>query len=231
MPDPHASVPVVESKLAGSRQVLLTLEHPAFVDAHTASGQYAKLAFEEGGVPRPYAIASPPGNGGRFEFLLKLPEERVGPALDLGPGDRVQMGRPQGKGFPVDKAAGKELWLFAVGSGVAPLRAVIEHVLPRRNDIGPITLLYGVRDPDELVFTQRYGDWAGHGVRVVPTVSRPKSGGWDGRTGYVQEHLPKAFERPEAVVAFVCGLPEMDRDVSAALLARGVGPEQVFRNW
>lgn len=222
-------MPVVEAKLAGQRQVLLTLDAPALLEHHTIAGQYARLAFEDG-VPRPYAIASAPGSA-RFDFLLKVPEERTATLLALGAGDRVAMGHPQGKGFPLDKAKGKSLWMFCVGSGIAPLRAVIEHLLPRRSDVGDVSLWYGVRDSAELCFTQRFGTWAGHGIRVVPIVSQPRSGSWDGLAGYIQGHLPKAFDAPEDVVAFVCGLPAMDRDVSAALLARGVGPEQVFRNW
>ncbi|HEY4221102.1 MAG TPA: NAD-binding oxidoreductase [Myxococcota bacterium] len=224
-------VPVVDTKLAAARQVLLTLEAPHHTAAHLLPGQYARLAFEDG-VPRPFAIASAPGSA-RFEFLLKVPEERVAPLLALGSGDKIQMGAPQGKGFPIDAAHGKALLLFAVGSGIAPIRAVIEHLLPRRGEIGEITLFYGVRDPSELCFTARFGTWAGHGVGVLPIVSRAAhgAGAWDGRRGRVQDHLPKELASPERVVAFVCGLPEMDRDVAGALLARGVGPEQVFRNW
>jgi NAD(P)H-flavin reductase len=236
--DPHAPtpVPVVEAKLAATRQVLLTLDAPHHADAHTIPGQYARLAFEDG-VPRPYAIASAPhassgAGSSRFEFLLKVPEERVGPLLALGAGDKVAMSRPQGKGFPVDKAVrGTSLWLFAAGSGIAPLRAVVEHLLPKRAELHELVLLYGVRHAGELAFTSMFGDWAGRGVRVVPTVSKPQPGTWDGKLGRVQDHLPKEFEKPANVVAFVCGLPEMDRDVAAALLARGVGPGQVHRNW
>jgi len=80
-------------------------------------------------------------------------------------------------------------------------------VLKRRADVGEITLLYGVRDAGELCFTQRFGAWAGQGIRVYPVVSQPKPGSWDGRTGHVQDYLPKEFAEPEATVAFLCGLP------------------------
>lgn len=224
-------LPVVESKLVAARQVLLKVsaKGTSLPAAHTTPGQYVKLALDRG-VPRTYAIASAPGHHD-IELLLKVPEEQVAGLLALGPDDRVSVSGPQGKGFPVDKAKGMSLWLFAVGSGIAPLRAVVEHLLPRRGELHDITLLYGVRDPSELAFPARFGAWAGHGVRVVPVVSQPREGTWDGMIGHVQDHLPKEFDHPATTLAFLCGLPAMDRDVCAQLLQRGVGPTQVFRNW
>lgn len=231
MTDALHRLPVLSAAEVASRQVLLTLDGSGtqLPSAYTVPGQYARLVLEDG-APRPFAIASPPGRA-TFEFLLKVPPERLADLCSLGPGDELEMGRPQGRGFPVDAAVGKSLWLFAVGSGIAPLRAVIEYLLPRRSDVKDVTLLYGVRDPSELAFTSRFGTWAGHGIAVLPVVSQPSSETWDGRTGHIQSHLPKDFPDPANTVAFVCGLPAMIRDVSAALLERGVGPEQVHRNW
>src|SRR5687768_11166838 len=93
----HA-LPVVDCKLAATRQVLLRIDAKgAVAAAHTTPGQYLKatLPFDE--VPRPYAIASAPGQD-IVELLLKVPEERTAPLLALGPEDKVTVGRPQGKG-------------------------------------------------------------------------------------------------------------------------------------
>jgi NAD(P)H-flavin reductase len=227
-------LPVVQCQLAAVRQVLLRVsaQGTPLPAAHVAPGQYVKLALpdSEGGAPRTYAIASPPGSD-IIELLLKVPEEQVAPMLALGPDDRVSMSGPRGAGFPVQKARGHHLWLFATGSGIGPLRAVLEHLLPWRGEVLDITLMYGVRDPSELAFTDRFGAWADRGVRVVPVVSRPPPGSWDGATGHVQDHLQKTLEQRKKTLAFVCGLPAMDRDVTAQLLQRGVGTTQVFRNW
>jgi NAD(P)H-flavin reductase len=228
--EPQSTLPVLSCRPVGARQVLLTLDGRGsnLVESYRAPGQYTRLAFEDG-VARPYAIASPPGQG-ELEFLLKVPEERVPQLCALGPDDRVSAGRAQGPGFPVDKLAGRALWMFAVGSGVAPLRAVIEHLLPRRTEIGDVTLLFGARTRADLAFSERFATWAGHGIAVRPVLSRPEPG-WDGLTGYIQDHLPKVLPHPAKAIAFVCGLPEMDKAMQAALLERGVGPDQVFRNY
>lgn len=227
---PH-TLPVVDCKLAAARQVLLRVDAKGpIAQGHATPGQYVKMSLPIDEVPRPYAIASAPGQD-VVELLLKVPEERVTALTQLGPDDRVTMSRPQGKGFPVDKARGHHVLLLAVGSGIAPLRAVLEHFLPKRSELLDVTLLYGVREASELAFTSRFGAWAGYGIQVLPVVSRPTAGTWDGRTGHIQDHIPKHLPDPGRTVAFICGLPAMDRDVAAHLLQRGVGPEQVFRNW
>jgi NAD(P)H-flavin reductase len=232
-------LPVASCRQVAARHVLLTLTAAgtSVAGSYTVPGQYARMTLDDG-VARPYALASAPHDE-HFEFLLKLPPERIAPMTALGgPGgerDRVLVTKAQGRGFPLDEARGRALWLFAVGSGIAPLRAVIEHVLPRRQDFGDVTLLYGARRKEELCFTERFAVWAGHGVAVWPVVSQadipPETATWDGRTGWIQHHVPKAFDDPGDVVAFVCGLPEMDKAVQAALLERGVGPDRVFRNY
>jgi NAD(P)H-flavin reductase len=149
----------------------------------------------------------------------------------LGPGDRVPVSAPRGPGFPLARAAGRPLWLIGTGSGVAPLKAVVEALLPHRSRYADVHLLYGVRHADELAYTARFGEWAGRGVRVVPVVSQPRPRTWDGPTGRVQDHLPAKIEHPAEAWFFLCGLPEMDREVAAALLQRGVAPDQIFRNY
>ncbi|OGQ13334.1 MAG: hypothetical protein A2138_08795 [Deltaproteobacteria bacterium RBG_16_71_12] len=230
MSDAPLALPVVSAREIASRQVLLALavRGSPMAAAHTVPGQYARLTLEDG-VARQFVIASPPASP-TLEFLLKVPPERVATLTALGPGDRVQVGRQQGDGFPMAKAEGRPLLLVGVGSGVAALRSVVEHVSPRRTAFDEVTLLYGVRHQSELAFVDRFGAWAGHGIKVVPVVSRPTPG-WDGATGYVQHHLPRSFAKPARVCVFLCGLPEMDKAVAAALLERGVGPDQLHRNW
>jgi NAD(P)H-flavin reductase len=232
MSELHA-LPVVSVELVAARQALLVLDASGTTvqAGHTAAGQYVKLALFADDVARPVAIATRPGPG-KLEFLLKAPDERLAQIVSLQPGERVRASAPLGRGFPLDQARGRDVWMFAVGSGVAPLKAVIERVLEERHAFGDVVLHYGVRHVDELAFRARFGAWLGQGVRVVPVVSKPRADeAWSGLLGHVQDHLPAAFAHPDNVVAFVCGLPEMEKAVTAALLQRGVGPERVGRNW
>lgn len=231
------ALPVVSVVEIAARQILLVLDarDTPVHRSHVTAGQHLLLQLFDDDVPRPFALANAPDPGGRLEFLIKLPHDRMSRVLSLLVGDKLSASACVGRGFPFDIVrhvpGGADLWLCGVGSGVAPLRAAIEFLVSERQRYGDITLLYGVRTPDEIVFRDRFGVWAGLGVRVVTVVSRPTGTSWTGATGYVQSLLPSSFARPMSTHAFVCGLTDMEKATCAALLARGVGPDQVHRNW
>lgn len=237
MTELHA-LPVVSVAPVGARQALIVLdaERSPVRAGHTVPGQYLKAALWRDDVPRPYAIASRP-DAGRLELLVKLPagdapaEERRATLLSMLPGEKLRVSRAEGRGYPVTELHGQDVVLVGVGTGIAPLRSLLETMLLERTAFGDVTVLYGVQRPDDLAFQGRFGAWAGLSVRVVPVVSRPDHSGWSGAVGYVQDHLPKALPHPARTHAVVCGLPEMDRAVSARFLELGVGPERIHRNW
>jgi NAD(P)H-flavin reductase len=232
------ALPVVSVTPVGARQALVVLDvdHSPVRSSHTIPGQYVKAALWRDDVPRPYAIASRPGSA-TLELLVKLPsgdapaEERRATLVSMLPGEKLRVSRAEGRGYPLDTLRGHDVIVVGVGTGIAPLRSLIETMLLERTAFGELTLLYGVQRPDDLAFRARFGAWAGLSLRVVPVVSRPGDSGWTGAVGYVQDHLPKALAHPSRTHAVVCGLPEMDRVVSARLLELGVGPERVHRNW
>jgi sulfhydrogenase subunit gamma (sulfur reductase) len=216
----------------GPRQVRVSIDvaDSAVRASHSVPGQYVNVAFGRDDVPRPYAIASKPG-AAVLELLIKTAPERRSLFLGMQPGDRISLSSAQGKGYPTDALVGRHVWLIGAGTGIAPLRSWLEAALDRRTAFGELTVVYGARTPNELAFQERFATWAGMGVKVVPVISQPDGTGWAGATGHVQGQLPTAFSRPAQTSVLLCGMPEMDRATSAALLALGVGPDQIHRNW
>lgn len=232
------ALPVVSVTEVGARQALVVLdaEESPLRASHTVPGQYVKAALWRDDVPRPYAVASRPG-APWLELLVKLPagegpdEQRRAALVSMPQGDTVRVSRCEGRGYPLAALEGQDVWLIGTGTGIAPLRSVVETLIQDRTRYGDVVVFYGVQRPADLAFSHRFGAWGGLSVRVIPVVSRPDGTGWAGATGHVQDHLPKAFPHVDKTHALVCGLPEMDRAVSALLLERGVGPDRVHRNW
>lgn len=221
----YASRPAAHEMTA----VTLLVDAAARSRIEQTPGQFVKVVLEPYGEAF-FAIASSlrePGNA--FELLVKhgTPLADALAALPLGAQLRVSV--PSGPGFPMSRARGKNVLLFASGSGISAIRSVIEKVRHSRAEFKDVVLYFGARSPGAFAYVDELDTWARSGIRVLRTVSQPASSGWEGLTGYVQAHLP--HEPLENAVAFLCGPLEMVSDVTHALLERGMRREDIYVNY
>jgi len=198
------------------------------VGSHLKAGQYVKLHMDGKGEAY-YALASAPHRAGtRFELLVKAGSALADALSQVAPGTRVRLSLPQGKGFPVEEARGKNVLLVATGSGISPIRSVIELIRTERTAFKDVALYFGARTPRAFAYADRLAAWEKDGIRVVRVVSQPGDSGWSGLTGYVQTHLGP---QPQDTVAFVCGQKGMVQAVTESLVAHGVVREQIHLNF
>jgi len=135
---------------------------------------------------------------------------------------------PFGTPWPVADLEGRDVAIVAGGLGLAPLRPVIYALLANRARFGRITLLYGARSPDDLVFRRQLEAWRGRfDVDVHVTVDRAGSA-WGGHVGVVTELVPRIAGDRADTAAFVCGPEIMMRYACRALEEQGVPRERMW---
>jgi NAD(P)H-flavin reductase len=101
-------------------------------------------------------------------------------------------------------------------------------VLDERDRFGKVTILYGARTPEDLVYKDELREWAARGdVEVKVAVDRA-TGDWKGDVGVVPTLFEKVDLHPAATLAFVCGPPVMIRFVVQDLLMRGFPEEAII---
>ena len=229
---PRFSLKVLSSELIAAGQVLVRLDArgSGFRSSHKRVGQYAFLRLPDEERGRPFVLASLPG-AEEPELLCKASSEEELRALRTLEGKTVELSGADGHGYPLHRAEGRPLYLFAVGSAIAALRPVVESVLAVRDRYGPVHLFYGAQRPAELAFTEDFPRWQRGLNSLNLVVSRPEGADWHGKVGYVQDHLPPSLDDAARLVAFVCGLPEMEQEVFTALEERGVSEDRIFRNY
>ncbi|HET8725327.1 MAG TPA: oxidoreductase [Anaeromyxobacteraceae bacterium] len=200
--------------------------------AHVAPGQVVKVRAPSGEAY--FALASAPSPDGSADLLVKrggrIADEVVAAAV---PGARLAVSEPFGKGFPIGAAEGRDLLLFAAGSGIAPIRALLQHVVAHRNRFRRATLFYGQRRGADFAYQGEHLDWERHGVRVVLCPSDADEA-WPGVRGRVQEvarALALGGSDPGGSEAYVCGMTAMVNDVKATLREAGVPPDHVHLNF
>jgi len=201
-------------------------------DAHGVgfiSGQVAMLRVgaEE---PAYFAFASAPTDR-ELEILVKRSIGAGGALFDMKERERVELVGVVGHGFDLDQQKGRDLVFVAMGTGVAPLRSALRHVLNCKQDFGQLVVLYGARTPDDFCYRDETQKWEDAGVELRQVISKPDGHDWSGPTGYVQTLLDHVLPDLKSPVALVCGSREMIAQTRDRLQRMGFAQKAILTNY
>jgi len=146
----------------------------------------------------------------------------------LEEGDTMGLRGPYGVPWPVADAAGRDVVVVAGGLGLAPVRPILYHLLANRGDYGKVTLLYGARRPEEILFTEELGQWRAQLDMDIEVTVDHASPGWHGHVGVVTTLFRGADFNPDTTTAFVCGPEIMMRFAANALTDAGVAADDIY---
>jgi NAD(P)H-flavin reductase len=190
-------------------------------------GQFVEVSvFGVGEAP--LTITSPPHQRDYFDLCVRRMGNVTGALHKLEDGALVGIRGPLGRGFPWEVLQGRNLLIVAGGIGLIPLRPVIEQALLERDKFKNITIIYGVKHPDERLFVEDLADWeARDDVDFHLTVDRPVEG-WSGHVGVVTTLFPELDIDPTDTVALIVGPPVMYKFVLLGLSHKGLPDQQLF---
>ena len=180
-------------------------------------------------VWRPYSIASMPRDDGLLALHVKaVPGGWVSNALVryTSPGSELVLGPPLGT-MTLERAAGRDLLCVAGGTGLSPVKAIIEQAV-RESSATPrrIYLYYGARRRHELYDLPdlwRLQDAYG-GFELIPVTSDDPA--FDGMQGYVGRVAARYMPHGDCE-AYVAGPPEMVRETVRVLARSGLERERI----
>ncbi len=184
----------------------------------------------EGPNWRSFTISSPPTRPDVLEVTVKRnPTGIVSPAIhSLRPGEELVIQGPQGR-FVFDPETHTEpLVLAAAGSGITPAMSILRTIQDLQLDL-PVTLLYGCRTRDDIIFARELDAIRLRlaRFRLVLSLSRPDPH-WSGSVGRVTPAL-LARHIPEPAIArfFLCGPGDFVETLSGWLRENEVPPERI----
>lgn len=192
-------------------------------------GQVAVLSVPSE-APAYFAFASAPEDA-ELEVLVKQKEGASNVIFDMKAGERIDLVEVAGHGFALDEQKGKDLVFVAMGTGVAPLRSALRHVLKRKTEFGQLVVLYGARTPDDFCFRDETQSWEDAGVELRQVISRPDGHDWSGPTGYVQSLLDHVLPDLKSPIALICGSLEMMEQTRERLGRMGFKPDEILTNY
>lgn len=200
------------------------------------AGQAALIGPAGQDVRIPYSIASAPIEALEhdwLDFLIKVePSGRWGQQFDaVSPGARIGIEGPYGSFlFPVEPPE-RHFLFIAGGTGIAPIRAMIQQALLRGQE-GRMRLLYSAKTSDDFAYLPELVNMAtlprrdgGLDLRLHVTREAPDT--WQGARGRIAASELGALIDDPATLCFVCGPETMVAEVPRMLTELGIERRRV----
>ncbi len=211
--------------------IALHLQLPASERLQFKAGQYIEFILKDG-KRRAFSIANAPHEsdflqlhirviaGGVFsEYVEKELQEKA----------ILRLEAPFGSFF-LREDSQKPIILVAGGTGFAPVKGIIEHML--HNNINREIVLYrGARELRDLYMHDLCEKWAAlmPNISYIPVLSEPKTeDNWQGRTGLVHQAVLDDISDLSAYQAYACGAPPMVEIAHQTFVQQGLDAEEFF---
>ncbi len=192
-----------------------------------ATGQFNMLyVFGVGEIP--ISISGNPTKPGLLVHTIRAVGTVSRMMQELKPKDVIGVRGPFGSHWPLEQATGKDLVIVAGGIGLAPLRSTLYQIMAQRERYGRVSLIYGARTPDDILYHKECERWQKRSdLDVYLTVDRATSS-WEGSVGLVTKLIPRASFDPLNTMALICGPEVMMRFSALELEKRDVASENIF---
>jgi NAD(P)H-flavin reductase len=190
-------------------------------------GQFNMLyVFGLGEVP--ISISGDPNEPERLIHTTRAVGTVTKAMRKLKRGNMLGVRGPFGTSWPIDAAVGKDVLIVAGGIGLPPLRPTIYHILENRDNFGKVSLLYGSRTPEDLLFMHEVEKWRSRLDFDVHVTVDKAVGDWKGNVGVVTTLMPKVQFDPKNTIAMTCGPEIMMRFAIIELQKRGILNDSIY---
>ncbi|MCQ2492139.1 MAG: anaerobic sulfite reductase subunit AsrB [Lachnospiraceae bacterium] len=164
---------------------------------------------------------------GLVDFTIRRVGKVTNEIFENYVGDKLLIRGPYGNGFDVNNYKGKEIVIIGGGTGVSPMRGVIQYFASHPEEAVSTTLIAGFKSPSDVLFKKDFEEWA-KTINVIKSVdSAPE--GYEGPVGMVTKYIPDLkFENIENAVFICVGPPIMIRFTIMEIQKLGVKDEQIW---
>ncbi|MEW6036547.1 MAG: FAD-binding oxidoreductase [Candidatus Micrarchaeota archaeon] len=176
---------------------------------------------------KPYSVSSAP-SAPFLEFAIDMVHGQLTGRLEkMKAGDVVGVEGPMGhmtyKGQ--EKAA-----FIAGGTGIAPFMSMLRHIAEKQVR-GSFILFYSTRTRDRIIFSEELESLQKRhpGIKVVVTLTREEPGEWVGECGRINGVMISKYAAvPKEYDWYICGAPELVKNMRICLEAAGVDPKKLM---
>ena len=190
-------------------------------------GQYIDVIGKEG-LRRSYSVANALASDKTIELHIRqVPEGAMSRYWfeEARRNDLLRLNGPLGTFFLRD-VSGLDLILLATGTGIAPIKAMLEGLVARAPVSLPrsISVYWGGRASQDLYWNP---ERVGLALRYIPVLSRGDSS-WTGARGHIQQAALQSGATLEQAVVYACGSLAMIDSARTLLVAAGLNGRRFY---
>jgi NAD(P)H-flavin reductase len=190
-------------------------------------GQFAEVGIFGYGEA-PISISSSPTRGPNFQMCVRTVGDVTSALAGLPVGSPVGIRGPFGRGFDLDALRGHDVLFVAGGLGLVPLRSLIVNVLDERPDFRRVILLYGARNPTEVLYRDEVEQWKGRAdLEFFQTVDVADES-WTGNVGVITTLFKHITLDRLNTIPVVVGPPIMFKFVVKEVLRKGIPEDRIM---
>lgn len=205
---------------------------------HTEIEYTFRMAFKGDVKPGQFFEVSIPKYGeapisvsGIGENYVDLTIRRVGKVTDEVfnnyIGDKLFLRGPYGNGFDINNYKGKEVVVVAGGTGLSPVKGIVDYFSSNPEDCKNFTLISGFKSPNDVLFKKDIEDWK-ENLNVIITVDGAEEG-YQGNVGLVTKYVPGLeMVDKDNVQVVVVGPPMMMKFTVLEFLKLGIKEENIW---
>lgn len=142
-------------------------------------------------------------------------------------GDKLFLRGPYGNGFDIDNYKDHEVIVVAGGTGLSPVRGIVDYFGNNPQDAKKFSLICGFKSPEDVLFKEDIKRW-NNTMELILTVDKAVES-YGGNVGMVTKYIPDMkIDDINDVQVVVVGPPIMMKFTVAEFLKRGIPEKNIW---
>ncbi|GCD10217.1 anaerobic sulfite reductase subunit AsrB [Clostridium tagluense] len=193
-------------------------------DGVVKSGQFFEVSIPKFGES-PISVSEI--GEGYIDFTIR----RVGTVTDVihsfFVGGTLFLRGPYGNGFDVNNYKNKEIIVAAGGTGLAPVKGIVDYFAKNPKQCTCFNLMAGFKSPSDILFKENFKVWE-KSINVTLTVDSAYEG-YIGTVGLITKYIADIpVENMDEVQVIVVGPPMMLKFTVAGFIKKGVKEKNIW---
>ena len=197
------------------------------------AGQFMQVSLPGVGES-PISVANFDLEEGYLDFLIRKVGKVTDKIFELKAGDRIFLRGPYGNGFPIEEYKNKHIVMVVGGSGIAPVRPIIEYFTKHPEEMKSFKIIVGYKNYESVIFEKEFSRWRKN-IEILVTLDNAESARNLGKTeeefheGMVTKYIPDLkIENMDETEFVVVGPPIMMHFACLEILKLNVPVEKIW---